>query len=190
MHIGILALQGDFAAHRQSFTQLGVSTELVRRPKQLSKIQGLVIPGGESTTLLKLMAADRFAEAILDFYMAGGALFGTCAGAILLAKTVTPHQSSLSLLNVEIARNAYGRQLDSCVVYGQWHDGSEHEMVLIRAPKVTAVGGGATVLAEYSGQPMAVADGRCMIATYHPELTNDTRLQQYFLTMCDTLPTR
>jgi pyridoxal 5'-phosphate synthase pdxT subunit len=187
MIIGVLALQGDFDAHRRRLEELGAEVILVKKPEQLDHIDGLIIPGGESGTFLKLLGDAGF-EQLKDFVKAKPT-FGTCAGAILLAKEVeNPAQAGLGALNIRIRRNAYGRQIDSSIREGTFlrdlkgkPDGSPLEMVFIRAPKISHVGEGVEILATEGSDPVAVRQGTAMAATFHPELSNDTRVHQAFL---------
>jgi 5'-phosphate synthase pdxT subunit len=182
--IGVLALQGDYREHDQRLRRLGVPTRLVRRAKELEGLAGLILPGGESTTMLKLMIEESLLEPIQAFARRGGALYGTCAGAILLADRVTsPEQPSLHLLNIDIERNAYGRQVEShvgrepCPELGE----SPLEMVFIRAPIIRKVGENVKVLAHHHGDPVFVRQGSIMATTFHPELAADDRVHRYFL---------
>ena len=178
--VGVLALQGDFEAHRKAFEQLGVRTAEVRTGRQLETVDGLVIPGGESTTMLELIRLESLMEPLRSFG-AVRPVFGTCAGAILLASEVTrPPQESLGLVDIGVERNAYGRQVHSQVtriLFG----GGELEAVFIRAPIIRRVGPAASVLATFEGDPVLVEQGRHLVATFHPELTSDRRVQQLFL---------
>jgi 5'-phosphate synthase pdxT subunit len=183
MKIGVLALQGDFDAHRRRLQELGAEVVLVRKPEELDAIDGLVIPGGESGTFLKLLGDGGF-EKLKEFVHAKPT-FGTCAGAILLATEVeNPQQRGLGALDIRIRRNAYGRQIDSSIRQGLFGD-SPLEMVFIRAPKIEHVGEGVEILAtEGSDQaPVAVRQGRTMAATFHPELSDDPRVHQAFLNL-------
>jgi len=181
MTIGVLALQGDFDAHRKRLEELGAKVVLVRKPEQLDEIDGLVIPGGESSTFLKLLGASGFEK--LKEFVRVKPTFGTCAGAILLAKEVeNPKQEGLGVLDVRIRRNAYGRQLESSIREGKFGT-SPIEMVFIRAPKIERVGPGVEVIATEGKDPVAVRQGRVMAATFHPELSDDTRVHQAFLDM-------
>ena len=184
MTIGVLALQGDFDAHRKRLEELGADVVLVRKPEQLDEIDGLVIPGGESSTFLKLLGAEGFEK--LKEFVRVKPTFGTCAGAILLAKEVeNPKQEGLGVLDVRIRRNAYGRQLESSIREGKF-SGSPIEMVFIRAPKIERVGPGVEVIATEGSDPVAVRQGRVMAATFHPELSDDTRVHQAFLDLVTT----
>jgi len=179
MTIGVLALQGDFDAHRRRLEALGAIVVLVKKPEQLDQIDGLVIPGGESSTFLKLLGAEGFEK--LRQFVRVKPTFGTCAGAILLAREVeNPKQAGLGALDISIRRNAYGRQLDSSIREGRLGT-SPIEMVFIRAPKIERVGPEVEVLATEGNDPVAVRQGKTMAATFHPELSEDTRVHQAFL---------
>lgn len=183
MKVGILALQGDFEAHAGVLERLGIEWSYVKRPDDLSAIDALIIPGGESTTFLKFLEEKNFSEALRRLPEEGKPIFGTCAGAILLAKAVTnPPQPSLGLVDVSLERNAYGRQVWSGVRRGHCRlTDAPMEMVFIRAPVIRQVGPAAQVLGECEGQPVCVEQGRCLISTFHPELTTDTTLHEHFL---------
>ena len=184
MKIGVLALQGDFNAHRKRLEELGAEVVLVKKPEQLDEIDGLVIPGGESGTFLKLLGEAGFAK--LKQFVRVKPTFGTCAGAILLASEVeNPKQCGLGVLDIRIRRNAYGRQINSSIREGRFipeqGNDSPLEMVFIRAPRIEHVGPGVEVIATESGDPVAVRQGTVMAATFHPELSDDTRVHQAFL---------
>ncbi|MCU1302320.1 MAG: pyridoxal phosphate synthase yaaE subunit [Candidatus Sulfotelmatobacter sp.] len=189
MIIGVLALQGDFDAHRRRLEELGAKVLLVKKPEQLDEIDGLIIPGGESGTFLKLLGEEGFEK--LKQFVRLKPSFGTCAGAILLATEVeNPKQVGLGAIDISIRRNAYGRQIDSSIREGQLltaalKKGSDSalEMVFIRAPKIERVGAGVEVIATEGKDniPVAVRQGRTMAATFHPELSDDTRIHQTFL---------
>ena len=194
MKIGVLALQGDFDAHRRRLEQLGAEVVLVKKPEQLDEIDGLVIPGGESGTFLNLLGQAGFEK--LKEFVGVKPTFGTCAGAILLANEVdNPKQEGLGALDIRIRRNAYGRQIDSSIREGKFlqdktgndkrpalpTEDSPLEMVFIRAPKIERVGPGVEVIATEGDDPVAVRQGRVMAATFHPELSDDTRVHQAFL---------
>ncbi len=183
MKIGILAVQGDFEAHAAMLGQLNVESVEVRTPADLDGCDGLILPGGESTTQLQFLQEEGLAEAIGKFARQGGAIFGTCAGAILLATEVeNPKQDSLKLLDMTVLRNAYGRQIASDVVTGPTTLKKEPlEMVFIRGPVIERAGPGLKVLAEYAGKPALVQQDHIMAATFHPELTDDTTVHQHFL---------
>lgn len=181
--VGILALQGDFEMHAQMLDRLGAPWKLVRHASELEEVAGLILPGGESTTMLKFFAHEGMGPAIKEF-AAGKPVFGTCAGAILLAKEVlNPAQEQLGLLDVSIERNAYGRQVDSSVRYGECPElaDSPVEMVFIRAPIIRRVGEGVYVLGRCDGLPVLVEQGNILAATFHPELTQDETVHRYFL---------
>jgi pyridoxal 5'-phosphate synthase pdxT subunit len=183
MKIGILAIQGDFEAHAKALDHLGVEHTYVRRPEDLDHLAGVILPGGESTTHLKVMTEEGLFDALKRFAEVGGAFFGTCAGTILLAREVHgPSQASLGLLNVSVLRNGYGRQLASDVHMGPSKLRKEPlEMVFIRAPIIESMGKGVEVLAEDAGHPVLVRQGRILASTFHPELTSDTAVHDYFL---------
>ncbi len=182
MTIGILAIQGDFDAHRRRLEQLGANVLLVKKPEQLDMVDALVIPGGESTTFLKFLERGGFLDKLRDFVRAKPT-FGTCAGAILLANEVeNPPQPSLGVLDIRVRRNAYGRQLESFIGEGATQlPGGPLEMVFIRAPKIERVGAGVEVLAREKNNPVLVRQGKIMAATFHPELSPDTRVHEAFL---------
>lgn len=178
--VGVLALQGDFEAHAKALARAGADAVEVRTAEELDGVQGLVIPGGESTTMLKLLDVTGLKDKLREFGSTKP-IFGTCAGAILVAKQVTnPVQESLGLMDIEVERNAYGRQLDSRIAHLQTETG-DMEAVFIRAPIIRKVGGGAKVLATYNGDPVLVEEGRHMVATFHPELSDDDRIHRLFL---------
>jgi len=181
--IGILAVQGDFEAHAARLAELGAETIEVRTVKDLDGCDGLILPGGESTTQLQFLQEEGLFEAVKQFAAEGGAIFGTCAGAILLATQVrNPGQASLGLLDMTVLRNAYGRQLASDVFFGPSKlTDAPMEMVFIRAPVIDSVGPGVEVLAEYAGKPVLVRKGNVMAGTFHPELTQDTTVHRFFL---------
>src|SRR5438270_6984201 len=177
--IGVLALQGDFDAHRKRLEELGAEVVLVKKPEQLDHVEGLVIPGGESGTFLKLLGETGFAK--LKEFVRLKPTFGTCAGAILLANEVeNPRQTGLGAIDIGIRRNAYGRQIDSSIREGIFR-GAPIEMVFIRAPKIERIGPQVEVLATEGNDPVVVRQGNTMAATFHPELTDDTRVHQAFL---------
>ena len=186
--VGILALQGDFEAHAKAIERAGAEPILVRTAEELQGVDGLVIPGGESTTMLKLLNFMDLKEPLREFAREKP-VFGTCAGAILLAKEVqNPAQESFGMVDLTVERNAYGRQIDSRVA--NIHPGSEFqeragkgdvEAVFIRAPIIRRTGPDVRVLARYEGDPVLVEQGRHLVATFHPELTLDTRVHKLFL---------
>jgi pyridoxal 5'-phosphate synthase pdxT subunit len=185
MNIGILAIQGDYEAHAKMLDRIGVAYTYVRRPEDLKGVSGVILPGGESTTHLKVMTEEGLFDALKQFASNGGAFFGTCAGTILLAREVHgPSQESLALLDVSVLRNGYGRQLASDVHLGQTKIGAAPvEMVFIRAPIIESVGKGVEVLAEDAGHPVLVRQGKILASTFHPELTGDPSVHEYFLKM-------
>ena len=186
--VGVLSLQGDFAAHAAALKGAGAEPVLVREREQFASIDGLIIPGGESTTMLKLLRYDGLMETLLEFGLRKP-VFGTCAGAILLAERVlNPGQESLGLIDIDIERNAYGRQIDSHVSVLDLEPDFERraapgplEAVFIRAPKIRRVGRQARVLARCAGDPVLVEQGNLLAATFHPELTGDLRIHKLFL---------
>jgi 5'-phosphate synthase pdxT subunit len=185
--IGILAVQGDFAAHAAMLHELGIETAEVRTPADLAGCAGLILPGGESTTQLQFLQEEGLYDAIKTFAAEGRAIFGTCAGAILLASDVrNPPQESLRLLEMTVLRNAYGRQVASDVFYGATKLKSEPlEMVFIRGPVIESVSPGVEVLAEFAGKPSLVQKGRILAATFHPELTDDPTVHRHFLSLVE-----
>jgi 5'-phosphate synthase pdxT subunit len=182
MTIGVLAIQGDYEAHKAVLEHLGAEVTLVRKPEQLDDVDAIVIPGGESSTFLNFLREHGFLSKLRAFVREKPAL-GTCAGAILLAKRVeNPPQESLGALDITVRRNAYGRQVDSSIRKGQSKLGSSPmEMVFIRAPKIVKTGKQVEVLATESGDPVLVRQGKIMASTFHPELSGDARVHQEFL---------
>jgi 5'-phosphate synthase pdxT subunit len=180
--IGVLAIQGDYAAHAEALSEAGAVPLEVRKPSQLVGLDGLVLPGGESTTMLKFLGKHHFFEALQEFCRTKP-VFGTCAGAILLAREVlNPPQRSLGVLDAAVERNAYGRQIDSAIVTEETSlPGGPLEMVFIRAPRIVSTGAGVEVLAEREGFPVLVRQGRVMAATFHPELSRDRRVHRLFV---------
>jgi 5'-phosphate synthase pdxT subunit len=179
---GVLALQGDFAAHAAAFHALGAPVREVRRVAQLSGLAGLVIPGGESTTLLNLMRDEPWFEALRTFHDQGGVLAGTCAGAILLSREVSPAQPSLGLLGAAIERNAWGRQVDSFEASIDVPAlGGPVAAVFIRAPRFRKLDPAVEVLGSYAGEPVLLRQGRVIASTFHPELTRSRALHRYVL---------
>jgi 5'-phosphate synthase pdxT subunit len=177
---GVLALQGDFAAHVAAFRELGLPAREVRRIHELEGLRGLLIPGGESTTLLNLMADEPWLEAVRGFHAEGGVVAGTCAGAILLSREVRPRQPSLALLDAVIARNAYGRQVDSFeATVDAPALGEPVRGVFIRAPRFLALWPDVEVLGRLDREPVLVRQGRVVAATFHPELTRSRVLHGY-----------
>jgi len=185
MKIGVLAIQGDYEAHGRMLERLGVEPVYVRTPADLAGLRGLIIPGGESTTHMKILTEEGLLEALRKYSAEGGAFFGTCAGAILLAREVhNPDQASLGFLDISVLRNGYCRQLSSDVHLGASKLKDEPlEMVFIRAPIIESVGPGVKILAEDAGHPVLVEQGRILAATFHPELTGDSTIHEYFIKM-------
>ena len=182
--IGVLAIQGDFGLHAKMLERMGESYRLVKHASDLAEVGGLIMPGGESTTMLKFLSKEGMGEAIKEFVATGKPVFGTCAGAILLAKEVlNPSQERLGLLDITIERNAYGRQVDSSVRQGECPGLSPRplEMVFIRAPIIRRVGEGVRVLGRCDGLPVLVEQRNVLAATFHPELTEDETVHQYFI---------
>ncbi len=182
--VGILAIQGDFALHAKMLDRIGAAWKLVKHAAELFEVSGLIMPGGESTTMLKFFSSEGLGAAVNDFAAAGKPIFGTCAGAILLAKEVlNPPQERLALMDITIERNAYGRQVDSSVRQGECPALAGHpiEMVFIRAPIIRRVGEGVRVLGHSDGLPVLVEQGSLLAATFHPELTEDETVHRYFL---------
>ncbi len=180
--IGVLAIQGDYAAHAEALTECGATPVEVRKPDELATLDGLILPGGESTTMLKFLERHRFFEVLREF-CGNRPVFGTCAGAILLAREVRhPDQRSLGALDAVVERNAYGRQIDSTILTGDVAlPGGPLEMVFIRAPRIVVTGPEVEVLARRDGLPTLVRQGALMAATFHPELTADRRVHQAFV---------
>lgn len=185
MKIGILAVQGDFEAHATMLQSLGAETVEVRTVGDLQGCDGIILPGGESTTQLQFLQEEGLFDAIRKFSAEGRGIFGTCAGAILLATRVkNPEQVSLGLVDMTVLRNGYGRQLASDVFFGQSQLKPDPlEMVFIRGPIIESVGSGVTVLAEHAGKPALVREDNVLAATFHPELTDDATVHEYFLQM-------
>ena len=185
--IGVLAIQGDYAAHAEALAESGASPSLVKSPEDLrldgQSLDGLILPGGESTTMLRFLKRGFF-DALKEF-SASKPVFGTCAGAILLAREVrNPPQQSLGLLDAIVERNAYGRQIDSAILTAETKlPGGPLEMVFIRAPRIVETGAGVEVLALRDGYPVLVRQNRLLAATFHPELSSDRRVHQLFVEM-------
>jgi 5'-phosphate synthase pdxT subunit len=191
--VGVLALQGAFREHRHALERQGADVQEVRLPEQLAGLAGLIIPGGESTTMAKLIRNYGFDEAIPAFYQTGAAVWGTCAGAITIARDIIgyPEQLRLNLLDIAVERNAYGRQVASFEVevalepaFGAGlssQDRHPFHTIFIRAPRIASIGSSVTVLAQHAGDPIMVVQGRVMATVFHPELATDDRIHQYFL---------
>jgi 5'-phosphate synthase pdxT subunit len=180
--IGVLALQGAFDVHARRLAELGASAHLIRKPDELAALDALVIPGGESTTFLKHLERAGF-YTVLEEFVRTKPVFGTCAGCILLAKDVTnPPQRSFGVLDIDVQRNAYGRQNDSVILNARTTlPGGPMEMVFIRAPRISRLGPAIEVLATRDEDPVLVRSGRLLAATFHPELSDDRRVHQLFL---------
>ena len=180
--IGVLAIQGNYASHAQALMQAGAEPIEVRKPEELTGIDALVLPGGESTTMLRFLEKHRFFEE-LQHFCGAKPVFGTCAGAILLAREVlNPPQRSLCLLDAAVERNAYGRQIDSAIVSAETAlPGGPLEMVFIRAPRIVSTGAGVEVLARRDSFPTLVRQGQILAATFHPELSQDRRVHKLFV---------
>jgi 5'-phosphate synthase pdxT subunit len=182
--IGVLAIQGDYAAHAEALTESGAEPVEVRKPDELAGLDGLILPGGESTTMLRFLEKHKFFEALKEF-CASKPVFGTCAGTILLAREVrNPAQRSLSILDAVVERNAYGRQIDSAILTAETTiPGGPLEMVFIRAPRIVETGAGVEVLARREGFAALVRQGKVLAATFHPELSCDRRVHRLFVQM-------
>ncbi|HEV8309596.1 MAG TPA: pyridoxal 5'-phosphate synthase glutaminase subunit PdxT [Methylomirabilota bacterium] len=193
VRIGVLALQGDFAAHARALGRLGVEAPEVRNPGDLAGLDGLVIPGGESTTLLTLMG-ETFPPVLRAFHEAGRPIYGTCAGLILLAReVVSPPQPSLGLIDVTVERNAYGRQRESFETEGEARFAGAPaplRMVFIRAPRIVRTGAGVTTLATHRAEPVLVQAGTVLAGTFHPELTDDLGVHRHFRDLCRAAASR
>ncbi len=187
MKIGVLALQGDFSLHRKALDRIGVASVEVRMPRELDELGGLIMPGGESTTLLKLMDMWEFVPVLEKFHAAGKPIFGTCAGMILLAREVqSPAQFSLGFIDLTVERNAYGRQKESFESVGSGdlgHGTGPLKMVFIRAPRIRRIGPAVTPLAEHRGECVMARQGTVVTAAFHPELTDEPAVHEYFAGM-------
>jgi 5'-phosphate synthase pdxT subunit len=187
MTIGILALQGDFDLHAKALARIGEESAEVRLPRELERVDGLVMPGGESTTLLKLLDTWEFVPALEKFHAAGKPIFGTCAGLILLAREVeSPKQASLGLIDLTAERNAYGRQKESFETEGEADLGQGIQplkMVFIRAPRIRRMGPAVTPLVMHRGECVMAREGSVLVAAFHPELTDDETVHRYFASM-------
>jgi len=190
VRIGVLALQGDFALHSLALERSEVDAVEVRKPEALADLDGLILPGGESTTLLRLIDEWNFVPALEKFHATGKPVFGTCAGLILLAREVLhPVQPSLGLIDVAVERNAYGRQRESFEARGSITLAGRTipvDMVFIRAPRIRRVGPEVETLATHAGAPVMARQGTVLVATFHPELTDDLTVHRYF---CDLVRT-
>ncbi len=187
MNIGVLALQGSVKEHIKMITSVNkkIGVVPVRTIDDLASVDGLIIPGGESTTIRRLLDSFDLSTPIRERILAGMPVWGTCAGLILLASHIDGESTYFGLLDVDVKRNAYGRQIDSFVADGDF-DGMYMPMVFIRAPMITRVGDGVTVLAEHDGVPVAVRQGNILATAFHPEMTRDSRVHKYFVGMIDS----
>jgi pyridoxal 5'-phosphate synthase pdxT subunit len=188
MRLGVLAIQGNFEAHAKAFAEVGAEVFEVRTKEDLEAVEALVLPGGESTTMLKLLREEGLWEPLREACKAKP-VFATCAGAILLAKAVShPEQASLALVDIAVERNAYGRQVHSTVAQIATEEGQMLEAVFIRAPIIRRVGPGVRILARYEGDPVLVEQDHFLVATFHPELTKDRSLHRLFLEKAARVP--
>ena len=189
--IGVLAIQGDYAAHALALSEAGARPSEIRKPEELAAIDALVLPGGESTTMLRFLERRHFFEPLRDF-CAEKPAFGTCAGTILLAREVrNPGQRSLGLLDAVVERNAYGRQIDSSIETAETSlPGGPLEMVFIRAPRIIEIGPEVEALAFREGHPTLVRQGKTMAATFHPELSPDRRVHRMFVQIASGVDAR
>ena len=185
MKIGILSVQGDFEAHAAALRELSAEPIEVRTVTDLEDCEGIILPGGESTTQLQFLQEEGLFDSIKKFSAEGGAIFGTCAGAILLATRVkNPERVSLGLLDMTVLRNGYGRQLASDVFFGPTTLKKDQlEMVFIRGPIIESVGPGVLVLAEHAGKPALVQKDNLLASSFHPELSDDRTIHRHFLNM-------
>jgi 5'-phosphate synthase pdxT subunit len=191
MLIGVLGLQGDFDAHRKVMEKLGAKTIVVRRPEDLAKSDGLIIPGGESTAITKLLFRHGLVDAIASFHLKGGPIFGTCAGMIVLAKNIESHpkQFRFGFIDISVNRNAYGRQIDSfeediaIPPLGR----KPFRAVFIRAPMITKLGRNVISLAQHKKEHVFAREGSVLVCSFHPELTGDARIHRYFLKMAKAI---
>lgn len=182
MKVGVLALQGAFREHQKALTKLGCEAPLVYYPDQIEGLDGLVLPGGESTAINLLLEKNGFTGKILNGYKRGMGIFGTCAGAILLAKNVIGGEALFGLMDITVERNAYGRQVDSFETDVQITGATDpFNAIFIRAPKITSVNGKAELLASVENHGVLAVQDRLLAATFHPELTNDLRIHKMFL---------
>ena len=190
MRIGVLAVQGDYQAHARVLERLGAEYLFVRTPQEAARAEAMILPGGESTTMIKFLKEEGLEAPVRALAARGGAFLGTCAGAILMAREVrAPAQWSLGLADLVVTRNAYGRQLASEVRYAPSKLKPEPlEMVFIRAPLIEEIGPDVEVLASESGRPVLVRQGKLLVATFNPELTGDTTIHEYFLKLAAEPP--
>jgi 5'-phosphate synthase pdxT subunit len=184
LKIGVLALQGAVREHLKHIEAVGAEGKEIKWPRQLDEVSGLIIPGGESTTIGKLMVEYDFVDAIRDFHAAGKPIYGTCAGMILLAKHITEgDQPLLALMDIEARRNAFGRQRESFETDLEIEGIGQYKAVFIRAPWIEKIEDGVELMAEYDGRKVMARQGSLLASAFHPELTGDTRVHKYFLGM-------
>ncbi len=185
MLIGVLALQGDFREHIWALQRLGVEAFAVKTVRDLEKVDGLIIPGGESTSIGRIAQETGVGEKIVQLAKEGLPIYGTCAGMILLAKRIVDHpdQYSFGLMDIAVRRNAYGRQIESFEVYLDVAKLGRVKAVFIRAPKIVELGKDVEVLASYDNTPVLVQQGNLLASSFHPELTDDLRIHEYFVKM-------
>ena len=186
--VGVLALQGDFREHINILKKLEVKTMEIRFPGQLDRVDGLIIPGGESTTINKLFDRYGFRKKLLEFSQSGKPLFGTCAGLIVLAENITGKDRQLGLIDIDVERNAYGRQIDSFeqkIILNLNHktEKRDFDSVFIRAPKIIRTGKNVKILGRHEEQTVLAREKNILVSAFHPELTDDTRIHQYFIGM-------
>lgn len=185
MNVGVLSIQGDFAAHSRVLTRVGVTAKEIKCVTDLSAVEGLIIPGGESTTILKFMEDEGLGDSIVEAAGKGMPIFGTCAGAILLAREVSnPSQASLKLIDITVERNGYGRQIDSFIAEVETSIDSETlEGIFIRAPRIRSIGPNTRILGSLAGEPVLVREANILAASFHPELSDDNRVHRLFTQM-------
>jgi len=188
INVGVLALQGDFKEHIKMLRKLDISVIEIKFPQQLEEIDGLIIPGGESTTINKLMDKYGFKERLKDFSRSGKPIFGTCAGLIVLSSEVSGKGSGLGLINMKVKRNAYGRQIDSfeemvSINFDHKPDPADFKSVFIRAPKIVYTGKNVKVFSSLGDEILLAREKNILVCAFHPELTDDTRIHEYFIEM-------
>jgi pyridoxal 5'-phosphate synthase pdxT subunit len=185
MKIGVLALQGDFREHINMLKKIGMNPIEVKKPEDLDKVYGLIIPGGESTTIGKLMKKYQLDKEIKERYRQGMPIYGTCAGAILLAKDIqNSKQHKLGIIDISVSRNSYGRQIESFETDISLPDSKKpFKAIFIRAPQITEIRNGVKILAKHNDHPVLARTENILISTFHPELTDDTRIHEYFIKM-------
>ncbi len=188
INVGVLSLQGDFREHIAKIKECGANAIEIRLPGQLKDIDGLIIPGGESTTIKKLLVKYEFKEALDEFYKEGKPIFGTCAGLVLISGNIEGEGKGLGYINIDVRRNAYGRQVDSfeemvSLDFGEADEDRKFRAVFIRAPKIIRTGSDVRVIASLNGEPVLVKCGNIMAGAFHPELTGDLRVHEFFVNM-------